>query len=273
MTQQKRGNPVSDRKGFSHNPACKTPCITMDFLFGKAPSEKQVAVAKHPKTPPAIILIIDAGKCAAKWADIFDGVKLADGRSCEVVQAGWDALMVSSEPQAYSPTSQLLVHIQMSAASAHAPARSGQVRTVGPSLRTISPAAVLIRNVVYAPDADHRNQLYGLMMGTRLPPSCCVNSLLSIHCFAEKAVVCAELQRLRAVHGADNFPVIAQSYFSSYREMMYTSTFPCVVKIGSAHAGVGKMIIRDHHEMEDFRSVLVSTHQKLSVIFDRDSRR
>jgi hypothetical protein len=37
----------------------------------------------------------------------------------------------------------------------------------------------------------------------------------------------------------------------------YGFTFPAVVKVGSAHAGAGKMQITDHHQMSDFRSVLV----------------
>eukprot|EP00929_Paragymnodinium_shiwhaense_P025226 TRINITY_DN15318_c0_g1_i1.p1 TRINITY_DN15318_c0_g1~~TRINITY_DN15318_c0_g1_i1.p1 ORF type:complete len:164 (+),score=30.87 TRINITY_DN15318_c0_g1_i1:130-621(+) len=37
---------------------------------------------------------------------------------------------------------------------------------------------------------------------------------------------------------------------------MYGYTFPAVVKVGSAHAGAGKMQIKDHHQMSDFRSVL-----------------
>lgn len=89
-----------------------------------------------------------------------------------------------------------------------------------------------------------------------------VNSLHSIYCFCEKAVITAELFRLNRHLGDEVFPVIPQSYFSSYRDMMYTNSFPCVVKVGSAHAGMGKMIIRDHHEMEDFRSVLAMTEGK-----------
>ena len=56
--------------------------------------------------------------------------------------------------------------------------------------------------------------------------------------------------------------MIPTCYFSSYKNMMYGGTFPCVVKIGSAHAGMGKMIIEDHHKMEDFRSVLAMTEGK-----------
>lgn len=37
--------------------------------------------------------------------------------------------------------------------------------------------------------------------------------------------------------------------------MTFVSQFPTVVKIGTAHAGFGKMKIRDAEDFEDFRSV------------------
>lgn len=32
--------------------------------------------------------------------------------------------------------------------------------------------------------------------------------------------------------------------------------FPAVVKVGHGQAGFGKMIIQDHHQFEDFKSVM-----------------
>jgi hypothetical protein len=43
--------------------------------------------------------------------------------------------------------------------------------------------------------------------------------------------------------------------------LFYGYTFPAVVKVGSAYAayaGAGKMKISDHHQMSDFRSVLMT---------------
>merc|ERR1719171_1768138 len=56
--------------------------------------------------------------------------------------------------------------------------------------------------------------------------------------------------------GAEAFPVVPQHFASSARSFMYGYTFPAVVKVGSAHAGAGKMKILDHRQMSDFRSVL-----------------
>ena len=193
-----------------------------------------------------MVLVIDGGHAAeADWASIFRGVRIS-GRSVEVVQAGWPDILVTAEPCATYGPSKLMVSLKQKLA--------GQTRN-----RTVRPDAVVVRNEVYAPNHDYRNQLYGLMYGG---VDVCVNSLHSIYCFCEKAVVMAELHRLQRQLGDENFPVIPTCYFSSYKNMMYGGTFPCVVKIGSAHAGMGKMIIEDHHKMEDFRSVLAMTEGK-----------
>merc|ERR1719162_1934894 len=65
-----------------------------------------------------------------------------------------------------------------------------------------------------------------------------------------------QLHRIQRRLGREAFPVMQQHFASSSRALMYGYTFPAVVKIGSAHAGVGKMKITDHHQMSDFRSVL-----------------
>jgi len=57
------------------------------------------------------------------------------------------------------------------------------------------------------------------------------------------------------MHG-ERFRLVPQSYFASYKEFFYGNTFPAVVKVGSAHAGFGKMKIANHKDMEDFKSVL-----------------
>merc|ERR1711871_1545925 len=127
----------------------------------------------------------------------------------------------------------------------------------GERMRTMQPDFVLVRNECRGAEHIHdwRNALYGLMFAN-VPA---VNSLHSIFCFQERPVVQAELNRLHMMHG-DLFPVVNQQYFSSHKCMMYTQPFPAVSKVGHAHAGVGKMRINDHHDYEDFRSVIAMTH-------------
>jgi len=113
---------------------------------------------------------------------------------------------------------------------------------------------------VSVPGKDFRNQMFGLMFAGVES----VNSFSSIYSFCEKAVIQAELFKIARKCGLDEkgdevFPMMDQQYFASYAEMMYSQSFPAVVKIGSAHAGYGKMRITDHHQMEDFRTCLAMT--------------
>jgi hypothetical protein len=89
-----------------------------------------------------------------------------------------------------------------------------------------------------------------------------VNSLHSIYCMLERPVVQAELNRLQQELGREQFRLVEQQYFASHREMMCSTPFPVVVKVGHAHAGYGKMRVPDHHEFEDFRSVMAMTDGK-----------
>lgn len=187
---------------------------------------------------PAKLLVIAKDKQKADWAGLLSGIRLQNGQAIEVVQTGWDDILVSSEPK--SSYARCCIHCR------------GQNKSL------LDPDLVLVRNEVTTPQASAINQLYGLMMGGVQG----INSLSSIVSFTEKVLVQAELHRLNRELGDDVFPVIEQCYFSDYRDMMYSQSFPAVVKIGSAHAGMGKMIIRDHHEFEDFRTVLAMTDGK-----------
>lgn len=102
------------------------------------------------------------------------------------------------------------------------------------------------------PHFDGRSRLNALLFAD-VPA---VNSLQSILLFCERPAVQGQLLRLQRRLGADVFPVVPAHFASSHRALMYGFTFPAVVKVGSAHAGAGKMLISDHHQMSDFRSVL-----------------
>mmetsp|Transcript_62988 Transcript_62988/g.177667 ORF Transcript_62988/g.177667 Transcript_62988/m.177667 type:complete len:348 (+) Transcript_62988:145-1188(+) len=196
---------------------------------------------------PATLLVIQSD--AYDWPAIFRGRSLRDGRPIRVIQAGWDDIQVHVDT--YS-SSGLCVDVQKPARSA-SPA-VGQGGAGAGELRfpdTVQPDFVLVRNEVRMPHFDGRSRLDGLLFAD-VPA---VNSLQSILLFCERPAVQGQLHRLQRRLG-DEFPVVPQHFASSSRSFMYGLTFPAVVKVGSAHAGAGKMRIADHHQMSDFRSVL-----------------
>lgn len=201
--------------------------------------DSKIGIGLYPERAAAVgvtLLVLDAG--LDNWAEIFKGSKLTDGRAVRVVQTGWDSLLVTSESHGFNAETR--VHLKGGG--------------------SIKPDFLLVRNEVRGVDhrQDHRNSLLGLMFGGI--PS--VNSLHSIYMFCDRPVVQAELNRMARALGDAKFPLIRQAYFASYREMMYTQSFPAVAKVGHAHAGMGKMVVSDHHAFEDFRSVMAMTDGK-----------
>ena len=206
--------------------------------------------ALPPAAAPRVVKLLVIQSDAYDWPQIFKGTKLADGSNIEVQQAGWEDIQVNAETTGRHP---LMVHIRKSGS------RGGRE---APGIRrtnsTFLPDFVLVRNEVRTCATDYRPELFGLMFGG----VGAANSLGSIHSFCERPVVHAELGRIQRELGHAAFPVVEQSYFSRYSSMMYGNSFPAVVKVGHAHAGMGKMRIADHHDMEDFRSVLAMTEGK-----------
>jgi len=208
-------------------------------LFSSGPGDvgSRSSTAPGGLQKPATLLVLQAD--AYDWPRLLEGAKLRDGRSIRVVQTGWEDIEVHVDT--YS-SSGLCVDVRQ--------ARSIDVQ--GPRSITVQPDFVLVRNEVKTPSFDGRSRLNGLLFAD-VPA---VNSLQSILLFCERPAVQGQLHRLQRRLGEDVFPVVPQHFASSSRSLMYGFTFPAVVKVGSAHAGAGKMKIVDHHQMSDFRSVL-----------------
>jgi len=196
-----------------------------------------------PSVKPAVLLVIQGDNY--DWPMLMKDVRLQDGRPIQVYQTMWDSM--EAHVSTYS-SAQLCVEISKLAASASTPPGCAAIRFP----LTIQPDFVLVRNEVKTPNFDGRSRLDALIFAD-LPSA---NSLESILLFCEKPAVAGQLQRLQRKLGHEAFPVIPQHFASSHRALMYGYTFPAVVKVGSAHAGAGKMQIKDHHQMSDFRSVL-----------------
>ena len=202
---------------------------------------------QQQQQPPAAATLLIIQADAYNWEKIFAGCRLRDGRAINVVQLGWDRLLVTADSPAMSASTPLLVHVR--------PAPDGK------GGGTIRPDFVLVRNEVRGAThtEDYRNALFGLMFAG-IPA---VNSLASIYSFLERPLVQAELNSLQRQYGTEDFPVIAQSYFAGHSTMMYGGSFPAVLKVGHAHAGFGKMKVPNHRDWEDVRSVVAMTDGKL----------
>eukprot|EP00928_Gymnodinium_smaydae_P038527 TRINITY_DN26560_c0_g1_i1.p1 TRINITY_DN26560_c0_g1~~TRINITY_DN26560_c0_g1_i1.p1 ORF type:complete len:340 (+),score=32.16 TRINITY_DN26560_c0_g1_i1:56-1075(+) len=199
------------------------------------------AEGESSQRKPATLLVLQMDDY--DWPAIFRGCTLNDGRKIRVIQTGWDQILVHADT--YS-TSGICVEVQKIAPSA---SEGGDPRC---KRITVQPDFLLIRNEVKMPHFDGRSRLDGFLFAD--VPS--VNSLQSVMTFCSRASVQGQLHRLNRELGTEAFPVVPQHFASSHRALMYGYTFPAVVKVGSAHAGAGKMKIIDHHQMSDFRSVL-----------------
>ncbi|XP_075265730.1 synapsin-like [Convolutriloba macropyga] len=203
-------------------------------------------------------------KC--NWAKLFEESK----ENVEVIQCGWDDIIhVSCDPfRSEKPNPS--VEISLSTL----PAREAKKRFNKPSIRVV-PNFILVRNEVRIPAKDCRNMLLGLMYSG--VPS--VNSLTSIYLSCDRPVVHAELVRIKRevdrectsglgsqTPECQHFPLIDQVYFSCEHGMMYGYQFPAVAKVGFAHAGAGKMVVKDHVMMEDFQSVLKMTNGQYCTV-------
>ena len=193
---------------------------------------------------PATLLVIDALD-EYDWKEIFAGDRLSDGRTIEVVQVGWDRLLVCADSPGMSNTP-ALVHVK--------PAADGS------GGGTIRPDFVLVRNE--ARGATHQEDYRGALFGLMYAGIPAVNSLESIYSFLERPIVQGELHKLQRRLGSEAFPVIAQSYFSSHHAMMYGGAFPAVLKVGHAHAGQGKMRVPNHVSTAQQRTICL--HSQLS---------
>lgn len=196
-----------------------------------------------PKTKTILIMDGDRGH---DWIGLFKNRKLKDGSELEIVCCSWMDIEVCVYPNDCA--------VKCRPISSSIGVGEKKEPILKPKSIVISPDFIIVRNQPRGPtpDCDRRNQLFGLM-NAGIPS---INSLESIYMNLERPIVNAALKKIQKRVGAESFPLIPMTFYSSSKEMVISPSFPSIIKIWHAHAGMGKIRVGDYNQFQDVSTIV-----------------